>query len=71
MTSGPHLPEALVLVLLLPCLASKGAAKAGKRLSSLSKAKDERTKTHFLLVINVVRLANRKKKSPVRGRERS
>lgn len=68
MTSGPHLPGDSVLVLLLLCLASRGAEKAGRRLSSLSKARDGRIQTRFLLVINVVRLTDRRK-SPVRGRE--
>ncbi|KAB1266768.1 hypothetical protein Cadr_000017748 [Camelus dromedarius] len=39
-TNGLRPPEGLVPVWLLPRLASKGAAEAGKRLSSLSVAKD-------------------------------
>ena len=43
------------------CLASKEAAAVEKIFSSLSKARDMRTKTHFPLVINVVHLTKRMK----------
>lgn len=46
---------------LLLRLASKGTAEAGKRLSSLSEAKDGRTQTRFLLVTDAVHLTNRKR----------
>lgn len=49
---------------LLLRLASKGTAEAGKRLSSLSEAKDGRTQTRFLLVTDAVHLTKRKR-SPV------
>lgn len=65
MVNGPRLPEDLVLVWLLLRLASKGAAKARRRLSSLSEATGGRTRTHFPLVTSAVHLTDRTR-SPAR-----
>lgn len=63
--SGPHLPEGSVPVWLLLRLASRGAATARTRLSSLSGAKGGRTKTHFPSVTSAVHPTDRMR-SPAR-----
>jgi hypothetical protein len=67
LTNGLHLPADSVQVLLLLHLSSKEGAKAEKTPFSLSEARDVKTKTHFLLVIDVVHLISRMR-SPVRER---
>lgn len=68
-SNGPHLPEDLVPVWLLLRLASTGAAKARRRLSSLSEARGGRTETHFPLATSAVHPTDRLRNPAREGSE--